>query len=155
MKGSEAKESTTRLDATARAELEAIYRRVDREISSTGVRCWLRGVCCDFEAQDHRLYASSPELAYVREAHPEPFPPEGVLCPFWKGGMCTERERRPLGCRTYFCDERYRSLTEAIHEKYHAEIRALSERHSIDYSYELFVAALRTREVLHDVNPER
>lgn len=128
-----------------REALEAIYRRVDDEVEQSGVKCWLRGECCDFEKMEHTLYASSLETAYLKEKHPEPFSSDSVLCPFWKEGLCVERDRRPLGCRTYFCDGNYSQQLQAIYEKYHAEIRELSQRCGIPYSYEPFVAAMRNR----------
>lgn len=134
---------STALPAGAREALEAIYRRVDREIESTGVTCWLRSRCCDFEKSDHVLFASSVELDHVREGHPETFEPDGVLCPFWKDGLCVERDRRPLGCRTYYCDPAFSGRVEAIHERYHGEIRALADRFDVPYLYEPFVRALR------------
>ena len=113
-----------------RDELEALYREVDREIRDTGVVCWTRGLCCDFEKVDHVLYATAIEIAYVREERPGPFPSGSVLCPFWTNGLCGFRERRPLGCRTYFCDERYRDRLEALHEKHLSRLRDLC-RHQI------------------------
>jgi Fe-S-cluster containining protein len=132
-----------RLPAGAREELLKLYREVDQEIRATGAVCWLRGDCCDFERSDHRLYASSLEIAFVQERYPEPFPSGSVLCPFWRERKCTERERRPLGCRTYFCDGRFRGQLEAIYEKYHRQLRELSARHGIEYRYGPFVKALR------------
>jgi len=131
------------MDPLARQELEEIYRRVDARIAQTGVECWLKSKCCDFEKNEHRLYATSAEIAYTRERHPDPFAADSVLCPFWKDGLCMERDRRPLGCRTYFCDEKYRDALEAIHEEFHQEIQDLAQRHRIPYRYELFVDALR------------
>ena len=128
-----------------RKALEEIYRRVDEEVEQSGVKCWLRGDCCDFEKMDHTLYASSVELDYLREKHPEPFSADSVLCPFWEEGLCVERERRPLGCRTYFCDGNYSEQLQSIYEKYHAEIRELAQHSKLPYSYEPFVAALRPR----------
>ncbi len=133
------------LGETEKKALEEIYRRADEEVEQSGVKCWLRGDCCDFEKTDHTLFASSVELAYLREKHPEPFRSDSVLCPFWEEGLCVERERRPLGCRTYFCDGSYSHQLQAIYEKYHAQIRELAESGRIPYSYEPFVAALRTR----------
>jgi Fe-S-cluster containining protein len=133
------------LSEDGRKALEEIYRRVDEEVEHSGVKCWLRGDCCDFEKTDHTLYASSVELAYLKEKHPEPFKADSVLCPFWEEGLCVERERRPLGCRTYFCDGNYSQQLQAIYEKYHAEIKELAQSGKIPYSYEPFVAALRTR----------
>jgi Fe-S-cluster containining protein len=127
----------------ARMELEAIYRDVDAATRSLGVGCWARGDCCDFDRCDHVLYASSVELAYVREKHPEAFPAHDALCPFWKEGKCTERERRPLGCRTYFCDRRYRNELEALHESHYRRIRDLAARLGLAWAYAPFVASLR------------
>ncbi len=134
----------TELSAEAAAALEDIYRRVDKEVSGSGVECWQRGDCCNFEKVDHTLFASSLEVGYVKEKHPAPFPAGSILCPFWEEGLCVERERRPLGCRTYFCDGNYSRQLQAIYEKHHAEIRKLAERFELPYSYGPFVAALRT-----------
>lgn len=126
-----------------RVELEAVYVDVDREIESSGVVCWTRSLCCDFDKVDHVLYASSVELAYVRELHGEGFSPDSTLCPFWKERLCTLRARRPLGCRTYFCDEGYREALEAIYEKYHGRLREITERHGVPWRYVPFVTAVR------------
>jgi hypothetical protein len=138
--------SDPRLAPEASAALEDIYRRADAEIAATGALCWLRGECCDFTRSDHVLFATSVEIAYAREVLRSPFPPASVLCPFWKSGLCTERARRPLGCRTYFCDPSRRAAVERIYEKYHREIGTLAARFGIPYRYEPFVAALRTRD---------
>ena len=135
--------SSLALSNDARRELEEIYRQVDDEIAASGVVCWLRGECCDFEKSDHVLYASSVELNYVRETHDEKFAADSVLCPFWSDGLCVERQRRPLGCRTFFCDPAYKTEVEAIYEKYHRLLQELSRRHGIPYVYKPFVAALR------------
>ena len=124
-------------------ELEAIYERADADIQQTGAPCFVRGVCCDFETAEHVLYASSVEIAWVQEGHPEASVGASPLCPFWKDGLCTERERRPLGCRTYFCDPAYRDRVGAVYEKHHAAIRESAVRHGVEYRYEPFVAALR------------
>ena len=131
------------LSETASRELAEIYARLDAAVAATGVRCFLRGHCCDFTKADHRLFASSVEIAYVREAHPAPFSPGSPLCPFWRDGLCHERERRPLGCRTYFCDEVRGGDAAALYERFHAEVRDLADRHGIEYRYEPFVDALR------------
>jgi Fe-S-cluster containining protein len=136
------------LNPAAREALEALYREVDAEVASTRAVCWLRGDCCDFEHSEHVLYVSSLELAYVREGHPEPFAAGSVLCPFWKGDLCTERRRRPLGCRTYFCDPAFREELERIHEKYHARLKRIAEEHDLEYRYEPFVAVLREGGIL-------
>lgn len=140
---------TISLPPALRDELEEAYRELDAEVRSLGVACWARGDCCDFERSDHRLYASTVEIAYVIEKRGNAIEAEGgrssKLCPFWKEGKCTERERRPLGCRTYFCDRRYREPLEALYEKYHRRLQKLAERYALDWRYEPFVEAVRSK----------
>jgi hypothetical protein len=133
----------TTLDAPLRAGLEALFHDLDREIAALGVGCWQHGSCCDFERSGLRLFACELEIAYVREKHPTPFPPGSRLCPFWREGKCTERERRPLGCRTHFCDRRYRESLEGLHERYLARIACLAQREGLPRGYRPFVEALR------------
>ena len=128
------------------SELEAIYQELDSEVRALGVACWARGDCCDFERCDHRLYASSVEIAHVSAKRGQDFPRGSVLCPFWLDGICTERERRPLGCRTYFCDRRYKVPLEALYEKHYRRIQRAAEAHGYAFRYEPFVAALRSGE---------
>lgn len=146
--------SPERLPEAARIALEAIYRDVDSEVRSLGVGCWVRGDCCDFDRSDHRLFATSIEVLHVREKHPRPLGIEGKLCPFWKEGLCTERERRPLGCRTYFCDARHREPLQALHERCHVRLRRIAEAHGLRWSYEPFVTAVR-RTPQHALDFER
>jgi Fe-S-cluster containining protein len=136
--------ATGQLPHSLTTQLESLYQELDREIRSLGVGCWIRGDCCDFERCEHQLYASTVELAYVKETHPETFPPDSRLCPFWKEGKCTEHDRRPLGCRTYFCDTRYSEALQELYEKYLRQISALAEEHRFPWRYQPFVAALRS-----------
>ena len=126
-----------------RNAIAAVYRDADAEVSTLGAACWARGDCCDFLRADHRLYASGLETAYARETPAGPRNPQETLCPFWIDRRCTARERRPLGCRTYFCDPRYREPLEAMHERHLRRLRQLSEAHGFPWSYGGFVAALR------------
>jgi Fe-S-cluster containining protein len=139
---------TDSLPPAASKELEAVYQELDSQVRALGVACWARGDCCDFERCDHRLYASTVEIAYVLEKRAETLtaggPGSAKLCPFWKEGKCTERERRPLGCRTFFCDRRYREPLEALYENYHRRLRELAERHALEWRYLPFVDAVRS-----------
>ena len=133
------------LSADLRRAVAAIYRDADAEVSALGAACWARGDCCDFTRADHRLYASGLEAAYARETPAGPRNPEESLCPYWIDRRCTARERRPLGCRTYFCDPRYRVALEAIHENHLRRLRELSDNHAFPWSYAEFVAAVRAQ----------
>ncbi len=134
------------LPATLAGELASIYQDLDREVRTLGVACWARGDCCDFERCDHRLYASSVEIEFVMEKRGASHPGESSLCPFWLEGMCTERERRPLGCRTYFCDRRYKDPLESLHEKYLGRIQRAAQAHGYAWSYRPFVTAMRAQD---------
>lgn len=125
------------------AGLLEVYREVDRRVGATGARCEMRGLCCDFEKSDHRLYATHLEIVFVLQRHRGAFPGGGPLCPFWKDGLCMERERRPLGCRTYFCDGREREALQQIHEDALERIRRISAEHGLPHGYRPFVDAVR------------
>ncbi len=127
-----------------RRELESIYAEADRRVAEIGVACWVRGICCDFRRADHHLYASSAEVDYIREKHSPDPAGDGELCPFWRGGVCTERERRPLGCRTYFCDERYRDELEALYGELYDRLRRAADRVGYAWEYVPFVRVFAT-----------
>ena len=140
-----------------------LFSDVDARIRTLGVGCWAHGDCCDFERSEHRLYASQLEIAFVRETRGgdldaaargdrpgnanatdrQHLQQNERLCPFWIDGRCTERERRPLGCRTFFCDPRYRDAVEALYEEYLAKLRLLADAYGVPWGYRPFVAALR------------
>jgi Fe-S-cluster containining protein len=136
------------------AAIERLYAELDARVRALGVGCWVRGDCCDFERSEHRLYASTIEVAHVIAKHGSGLAADGApprdaaaakLCPFWKAGKCTERERRPLGCRTYFCDPRFREPLAALYEEYHGRLRSLAREWRVPWEYAPFVSALRAR----------
>jgi Fe-S-cluster containining protein len=133
-----------RLAPQASAELAALYARVDAEIAARNPRCELSGRCCDFPRSGHRLYATVPEAAFSLDAAggSAPEAPSG-LCPWWVDGRCANRAGRPLGCRIYFCDPGWTDAMPDVYERYHAELRALHERHGLPYRYAAFVEAVR------------
>ncbi|MFN0060587.1 MAG: hypothetical protein ACKVX7_19190 [Planctomycetota bacterium] len=123
-------------------EVAELYRAVDREIDPHQHLCKLSGVCCDFRKSDHVLYTTSVEVGYALATRTAPWTTQDDLCPFWRGGLCTARAERPLGCRTYFCDPTWRERGEEIHERFHAQLIAIGERHGVRYSYSPWVASM-------------
>ncbi|MEM7166047.1 MAG: hypothetical protein AAF581_11305 [Planctomycetota bacterium] len=119
-----------------------LYARVDAEIAPHEGLCRLRGICCDFDRAEHVLFSSSTEAAYLL-AHRSlaNWDGEGQLCPFWQDGLCTAREHRPLGCRTYFCDPSWDGSE--IYERYHRELEEVGARQGIEYRYAPWVELLR------------
>ena len=131
------------LGAAAARELRELYARVDAEIAARNPLCELSGRCCDFPRSGHRLYATEAEVAFAVEARGSIPAAASGLCPWWVDGRCTNREGRPLGCRLYFCDPGWKDEMAAAYERWHAELKALHERHGLPYRYVEFTTALK------------
>ena len=137
-------------DATARAfaELEALYAELEHEIASHAPRCEMSGLCCRFEQAGHELYATALEVDYAVARHPSaPAPEAAGRCPHHVGGLCKAREGRPLGCRTYFCDERTEETLRDLHETTLARLRGIERRAGYAAAYGPFPAMLAARGV--------
>jgi hypothetical protein len=136
------------LTPTLAREVEALYNRLELKIRALGVGCWVRGACCNFDRAQHVLYASTLELAFLRTQRAtvaqDAQPNGSALCPFWEAGRCNERAGRPLGCRSFFCDARFRPTLEALYETYHQELRQLAAAHQYPWQYLPFVATVRS-----------
>ncbi len=130
------------------AALGELYSCVDDELSAVGAVCKGGGSCCKFDLAGHRLFVSAGELALLSaEAPPNPHRALLRRCPWQTGPLCTAHTRRPLGCRTYFCDRPTTDACQAIYERYHNAISQLHEAHSLEYRYvELTCACV---ELLH------
>tara|TARA_R110002126_G_scaffold64513_9_gene165195 strand:- start:9627 stop:10472 length:846 start_codon:yes stop_codon:yes gene_type:complete len=132
-------EPTDEQRAEAFAALEALYAEVDGWVSYGGAVCIGRGTCCRFEEAGHELYATPLEADYAASRHPEAPPPEAPgRCPYHRGGVCTAREGRPLGCRTYFCDPTYDDAHQAGHERFLAAIRDIERATGYPSGYARF-----------------
>jgi hypothetical protein len=85
-----------------------VYDRLDLEIQHhddmAGV-CDACGKCCDFDAFDHRLFVTPPELLYLAANlgtdNIKPMP--GSRCPYNVGDECTVYKYRFAGCRIFCC----------------------------------------------------
>lgn len=117
-------------------DLEALYQRVDEEISLLGAQCSQDGECCRFDRSELSLFLTELEASYLvcQEGSP-PAPLKEERCPYQEGSNCRARAGRPLGCRLYFCDANLSRPISALYERFHAEIMALHERHRIPYLY--------------------
>jgi Fe-S-cluster containining protein len=134
--------------AAAFEELRALYARVEQVVRNSRAVCLARGVCCRFEEADHLLFATALEADYAAHALPDAPPPAAPgRCPYHVGGLCTAREGRPLGCRTYFCDAGPGAALEVEHEAFLREIRAIEARHGYEPTYASFPELLRVRGV--------
>jgi hypothetical protein len=94
------------------------------------------GRCCRFDEYGHTLFLSRPEAELLLEQGlPEGARVEPGRCPFQVGTLCTARERRPFGCRVYFCDPRYAGVGEQLTEKHLAELKAEHARQGVAWEY--------------------
>src|SRR5258708_21950955 len=111
-----------------REGLLAIYDDLAAEIAKAAPVCELSGRCCRFKEYGHTLFISRPEAELLLE---QGLPENAVIdeagCPFQINGLCTARERRPLGCRVYYCDPNYSGTGEALSEKFIARLKKLNE----------------------------
>lgn len=143
------------------AEVGAVLADADADIAARRPVCRASGRCCHFEAYGHRLYVTAAELVYfesrvergkldaeggtAKVSLPQFFAGEKVEgCPYQVGGLCTEREARPLGCRIYFCDANAQGWQAEVYETYHQRLRALHEKHDLPYAYLEWRDALRS-----------
>lgn len=144
--------------AEVRAELEAVFAEAARAIAERGPACWASGRCCNFEKTGHLLYVTGLEAAYTvwmgREREGGTRAEAASLrsglslevvqngsgggaggCPFQTGNLCGVHAIKPLGCRVYFCDRSAQGWQQELSERLLGEIRAIHERHEIEYRY--------------------
>jgi len=129
-------------DEATLAELREIYRLAETGPASPGGVCLGGGACCKFDRAAHRLYVSTAELALLASAAP-PAPDRARRgrCPYQVGPRCTARDRRPLGCRIFFCNAAPVRM-EAEYERHHRAIRELHHYRGFPYLYVELTSAL-------------
>lgn len=128
--------------------LAILYSELDHEIRAHTPRCEMSGLCCRFEEADHVLYATALETDYAVAQHPKaPAPEAPGRCPYHVKGICTAREGRPIGCRTYFCDPLTEDVLLEVHEEYLGKLRVLERLLGYPAAYAPFPALLKARGV--------
>jgi hypothetical protein len=131
-------ESTTGLAADARPQLRAIYGELDEAVAELAPVCRLSGRCCRFEEYGHTLFLSAAEAAVLIADAPPPVRPfdRGETCPWQdRGGRCTARDARPLGCRVYFCDPRHDDQAPILTERFLSRLKNLADQRGWPWDY--------------------
>ncbi len=132
------------LDPVIATELETVYAMVADQIEARGPSCWASGRCCNFETAGHRLYVTGLEAAYTLARLDAQSPlSEAALdgararggCPFQRDNLCGVHSIKPTGCRVYFCDASAQQWQHDLSERAMAMIRAIHERHAVEYTY--------------------
>ncbi len=124
------------MSASVRDQLPVLYADLAAEIAQAAPVCELSGRCCRFVEYGHKLYITRPEAELLLS---EGLPPDTVVdeagCPFQQGGLCTARNRRPLGCRIYFCDPSYQDTMYDLSAKYTARLQDLHRATDTPWEY--------------------
>ena len=136
------------LTSELRQGLLEIYDQLAVEIAAAAPVCDLSGRCCRFKEYGHTLFISRPEAELLLE---QGLPAGAVLddagCPFQVDRLCTARDRRPLGCRVYYCDPRYTGVGEELSAKSIHDLKDLHNRTNTPWEYRPLHHFLREREV--------
>lgn len=144
------------------------YAEVDREVASRGPTCWNKGACCRFGAYGHRLYVTTLELVYylalggldehaddasgARQGAEQALPVlheiqqetmAGDTCPHAHGGICHVRQRRPMGCRVFFCDPAAQGWQNPLSEALLGRLRVIHDELNVPYMYVDWMSAMR------------
>jgi Fe-S-cluster containining protein len=119
-----------------RQALVGLYADLAAEIAVAAPVCELSGRCCRFKEYGHTLFISQPEAELLLEQGlPKDATIDAASCPFQIEGLCTAREKRPLGCRVYYCDPNYTGVGESISERYIARLKQLHHETGTPWDY--------------------
>lgn len=119
-------------------ELQAVYKTLEQDLEPYRRHCDMRGVCCNFAALGHMLYATALEAAEMGRAGLAPDAKLGAegKCPFLNGISCGIRNNRALGCRIYYCDRTYEEERNEVYERCLKRVREIEARYGIAHSYQ-------------------
>jgi len=130
-------------------DVAALYDWIDAQLAQHADRaghCEACGKCCDFDAYDHLLFVTPPELIYLLEnLNADGLKQmESGRCPYQQGTKCSVHEQRFAGCRIFCCTgdaDLQSELTEAALKR----LKAICERYEIPYRYADLATALAAR----------
>lgn len=134
-----------KVDSRAVEQVRRVYQWLDTQIreQAAGPACQACGNCCDFEAFDHRLFLTPPELMHLAAnlaGEKLRAMPTG-RCPYNIAGKCTIYDHRFAGCRIFACkgDADLQSrLSESALEKF----KSICTDFQIPYRYTDLASAL-------------
>ncbi len=135
------------LEAARRPEvveaMRAFYEQVDRRIGEKEATCLNKGECCRFGRFGHRLYVTALEVCYYLAKGVAPPIVTDDACPHAHQGRCHARDRRPLGCRIFYCDTRAQQWQGPLTEDQLTRLRALHHELDVPYFYADWMQVLR------------
>jgi len=125
------------------AAMEEFFAETDRLIAQQPATCWNRGDCCRFATFGHRLYVTPLEVCYYLAKGGPPRRAAVDACPHAYAGMCHARNRRPLGCRVFYCDPAAQGWQGPLTEDRLGVLRSLHETLNVPYFYADWMTVLR------------
>lgn len=120
-------------------DIASLYEDLAKEMSQLSSPCTACGFCCNFNAAEHFLYASTLEIMYIFDKYQlDSTIINKNVCPFLKNNMCSIRDRRMLGCRTYFSKHTKEEViaAEEIHGRYIEKFDKLHQKYQIERDYQ-------------------
>lgn len=125
-------------------KLEQLYNELDDDLNKTDKPCTGCGMCCDFEKAEHRLYISSLEFLYLTHKYKKKTS-QTDTCPYLIDSKCSVRDRRMIGCRSYFRlhTEKDRLYAESLYEIYLKKLKVLYATEKINWEYRDFMGYLK------------
>jgi hypothetical protein len=121
------------------SKVAEIYNALDLQIrqhASAAGRCETCGRCCDFDAFDHRLFVTAPELMYLSAniGIENIKPMSSGKCPYNVDGKCTIYKYRFAGCRI-FCCKADKDFQSRLSESALGKFKSLCEEFDVPYRY--------------------
>lgn len=124
------------MEPNERSSLLNLYQDLDAEIQAASPRCDASGRCCRFTEYGHTLFLSELEAELLLE--PGIPPGKSVdrhTCPYQRNNLCMARDRRPLGCRVYFCDPRFADRQVELSEAYLGRLKRMHDEWGRPWRY--------------------
>ncbi len=116
--------------------VQAVYDSIGADQGAQHTACRACGECCDFDAYDHRLFVTTPELIhFASRLGPEraKVMPAG-RCPYNIDGKCTVYGERFSACRIFNCrgdHDRQAALSQSAIDRF----KAICTEFDIPYRY--------------------
>ncbi len=121
-------------------------RQIHQSVNSAG-KCNTCGTCCDFDAFEHRLFVTSPELMYLAAK----LGVESIKqmptsrCPYNINGKCSIYQYRFAGCRIFCCNAN-KDFQSTLSESTLKKLKSLCSGLNIPYRYLDLATALNSLE---------
>jgi Fe-S-cluster containining protein len=120
--------------AAIAASVQQVYNWIDDEVANNTAACDACGKCCNFQAYDHRLYVTSPEMIHFTANVGKVKPMTKGYCPYLHEGKCTVHPFRFAGCRIFLCTGDS-DLQSRLSEEALEKLKEICEKFDIEYYY--------------------